>query len=149
MIRAGWRRVAGNPLRVPGMVGVWVGGRRIEILCSWSSLLEAGLTRFEHARVEIPATLEDAPRDSGQRSGQDVEAGSAAVSVVADGGVEGFPPLHRVRPIAAMQRIRRRPALPRLDSRRRPIRAPDSLGRGSRPVQATQASELANGQRGM
>ena len=64
--------------------------KRAEILCSWSSLLEAGLTHFQHGRVKVPAALEDAPSDPGQLSGQDVETGSTAVAAFADGVVKGF-----------------------------------------------------------
>ncbi len=52
----------------------------IEILCSWTSLLAAGLTHLQHRRTEVPAAFEDTPGDPGQLSGQDVEDGGAWVT---------------------------------------------------------------------
>ena len=51
--------------------------RRVEILCLQSSLLEAGLTYFQHGWVEVLAALEYTPRNPGQLSGQNVEYGCA------------------------------------------------------------------------
>jgi len=55
---------------------------RAEILCSQSSLLEAGLTHFQHGWVEVLAALEYTPRNPGQFSGQDVEYRRAGVAAL-------------------------------------------------------------------